>query len=267
MPVAASLPETLATPPPAGLSPAQQNVVPFWRCGVLLALAVLTLIIGALNPAPTGTLQSGVILALPDIVKVQLPDNHDLQFYGSKAPISDGELGILPPDTELLRKQYDDIRNHESVLCTILLSGVEQNSIHRAEVCLPGQGWTVVGQGNLPIALDSGHTLVVRNLTIQRSMITANNEHRMLQAHFMYWFVGENMTTPSQLMRVVFNTWDHILYNRAYRWAYIMVMSPVTSSIRPDGLDAAQTEAMMTGFIRHAVPTFQKNEMVDPTSR
>ena len=265
MPVAAPVPEKLTTPEKE-LPPSRQGDVPFWRCGVLLCLAVLMLIVGWLNPSSGSAAISGVVMTLPDIVKIPVAGQHDAQFYGSTAHVTEGELGILPPDTTIVRKQYDDIRDHESVQFTVLLSGAEQNSIHRAEVCLPGQGWTVTGQDNIPIPLISGHTLIVRKLTIQRDTLTPNNEHQLLRAFFMYWFVGDDLTTPSQFMRVFLNTWDRILYNRAYRWAYVMAMSPISSSMRPDGLTAEQTQAMMSGFVRQTVPSFQKSEMPEPAA-
>jgi len=264
MPVADSLPTTLGPSPSTALPSGQEGTVPLWRCGVILFLTLLMLAVGWIHPTVGAAPQSGVVMALPDTVSIPLPGNPKAQFYGSKASITEGELGTLPADTELVRKQYDDFRDHESIQFTILLSGIAQNSIHRAEVCLPGQGWTVVGQGNLSVPLTSGHDLVVRNLAIQRDTLTPGNDHRMFHAFFMYWFVGENLTTPSQFMRVFQNSWDRIFYNRAHRWAYVMIESPVSDSLRPDGLNAAQTQQMMADFIRQAVPTFQKTEMPAP---
>jgi hypothetical protein len=266
MAVTASLPTSLETASTVVPSRGPSGTVPLWRCGVIFALALIMLAMSWINPSKDIPQQSGIVMTLPSIVDVPLADRSNAQFYGLKAPISDGELGILPSDTELLRKQYEDVRGHESILCTLLLSGAEQRSIHRAEVCLPGQGWTIVGQGNLPVHLASGRDLVVRNLTIQRDVVSQNGEHHTVSAFFMYWFVGENLTTPSQFMRVFLNSWDRIFHNRAHRWAYIMVTSPVTDSYRPDGLNAAQTQAMMTNFIRQVVPSFQKSEMPVPSA-
>jgi len=265
MPVAE--PPTLSAQAPISPASTRDSVVPFWRCGVLLLLTLGMLIAEWLNPSVSIPQRSGVVMALPDVVKLQVPDHSLDQFYGSTAPVTEGELGTLPADTKIVRKQYDDFRGHNQILFTVLLSGSGQNSIHRAEVCLPGQGWTVVGQGDVPISLASGHNLVVRDLAIQRDNIGPDNEHRTLHADFMYWFVGENMTTASQFMRVFLSSWDRIFYNRAHRWAYVMAMSPVTDSIRPDGLNAAETQTMLTDFIRQVVPAFQKSEMPDRTDR
>ena len=206
-------------------------------------------------------------MTLPDRVTVPLPDRPEAEFHGFEAKITDGELGILPSDTEFARKQYQDVVGGNSILCTVLLSGFEQRSIHRAEVCLPAQGWTITGQNDVSIPMQSGHPLVVRNLAIQRDVVTSDNQHHLLRAYYMYWFVGGDMTTSSQFMRVFMSSWDRIVHNRAYRWAYVMVMSPVTSSIRPDGLNDEQTKAMMIDFIRRTAPVFQKSEMPDPAVR
>jgi EpsI family protein len=237
------------------------GTVPLWRCGVIFLLTLTMLIADWLNPALNPPQQSGVVMALPDVVKLQLPDRSAVPFYGSKEPVTEGELGTLPSGTQIVRKQYDDIKGHHSILCTVLLSSAGQNSIHRPEVCLPAQGWTVVGQDNLSIPLASGHALVVRKLSLQRENVTQNNGHRMLHAYFMYWFIGRDMTTPSHYMRVFISSWDRIFYNRAHRWAYAMVMAPITDSDPAGGLDAAQTQAMMTRFISQVVPSFQKSEM------
>jgi len=266
MPLAASPPAS--QPPSSGVSrpPDPRGVVPLWRSGVILFLAVFMLVVTRISSSAPTLPQSGVVMSLPNVIDAALPDRANVPFYGTKQPISEGELGILPADTEFVRKQYDDIRDHESVLCTLLLSGAEQRSIHRPEVCLPGQGWTIVGQDNVPIPLASGHNLVVRNLTIQRDVVSQNGQHHTIRAFYMYWFVGQNLTTPSQYMRVLLNSWDRVLYNHAHRWAYIMVMSPVSGSFRSTGLNDEQTKTMMTDFIRQAVPSFQKSEMPDQAS-
>ncbi len=261
MPVTDSPPAQEPSAPSTVTSSSPEGTVPLWRCGVLLGLTLLMVLSEAIHPSAGATPQSGVVMALPDEVTVPLPDRPNAQFYGTSASITEGELGTLPADTELVRKEYDDYRDHEAVQFTILLSGAAQNSIHRAEVCLPGQGWTVVGQDNLTVPLASGHNLIVRNLAIQRDNLSSSSEHHILHAYFMYWFVGENLTTPSQFMRVFLNSWDRIFYNRAHRWAYVMIESAVSDSLRPDGLNAAQTQKMMSDFIRQTVPAFQKSEM------
>jgi len=240
--------------------------VPLWRCGVLLFMAFAILTLSWIRPAPTIPAQAGVIMALPDLVKMVLPNQVEAGFHGFNRAISEAELADLPKDTGFSRKEYDDFAG-DDIFCTIVLSGAEQRSIHRPEACLPGQGWSILGQDNLSIRLNSGRDLVIRNLTIQRDHVTANNEHHVVRGYYMYWFVGENVTTPSHFTRFLLSGWDRVAHNRAHRWAYVSVLSPVTDSLRANGLNAEQTQTMMTDFIRKIVPAFQISEMAGQAAR
>ena len=106
---------------------------------------------------------------------------------------------------------------------------------------------------------------MVRNLTIQRDALDANKNRHIIKAYFMYWFVGENVTTSSHITRVLLSSWDRIVHNRAHRWAYVLALSPITEGQRTDGLNSEQTKKMLTDFIRQIVPTFQIAEMPKPT--
>ena len=57
------------------------------------------------------------------------------------------------------------------------------------------------------------------------------------------------------------SSWDRVINNSDHRWAYVIAMSPITDSIRSDGLNGEQTRQFMTDFIRQIVPVFQKSEM------
>jgi hypothetical protein len=194
---------------------------------------------------------------------MKMPDyvNSGPGFFGTEAPVTEAEKLILPKDTEFARKDYRDYPGRDDIFCGIVLSGAMQQSIHRPEVCLVAQGWTISEQENVPIKLESGHTLTVRNLTIRHVYPTAEGKQITLTRYNMYWFVGEGVTTPSHLVRIFLSSWDRVFHNRAHRWAYVTVSSYITKDLQPDGKDAAQTKAMMVDFIKHVVPTFQKNEM------
>src|ERR1700734_2985908 len=140
-------------------TPDDLGQVPYWRSGSILLLTALVGLAYWFNPPANLQSQAGVVMDLPVIVG---------DYFGSQGKISQGELEILPKDTEFARRNYDDGRGHQ-IECSIVLSGAEQRSIHRPEVCLVGQGWTIIGQNDVPILLDSGHKLVVRNLTLQRT--------------------------------------------------------------------------------------------------
>jgi hypothetical protein len=203
------------------------------------------------NPPVSVQPQAGVVMNLPILVG---------DYYGKQGEISKIELDILPKDTEFARRYYDDGHGHQ-IICSIVLSGAEQRSIHRPEACLVGQGWDIIGQENVPIPLLSGHQLIARKLSLERRMTDRNGGTVIVRAFYVYWFVGQNVTTPSEMERVLLSNWDRVVHNRAHRWAYVSVFSPITDNLRPDGLSAAQTQAFLVDFTRQVVPTFQISEM------
>jgi hypothetical protein len=225
--------------------------VPLWRSGVVVGLALLIGLTYFFNPPPDVQPQAGVVMELPVFVG---------DYLGKQGAITKIEYDLLPKDTEFARRFYDDSRGHQ-ISCTIVLSGAEQRSIHRPEGCLTGQGWTIVAQDTIPVPLQSGHTMQARKLTLERQWPGMNNQPITVRAFYIYWFVGQDVMTPSEFYRVLLSNWDRVVHNKAHRWAYVSVFSLITEGLAPDGLDPDQTEAVMKDFTKQIVPTFQISEM------
>jgi len=236
---------------PVPVAPPEARQPSVWRSVLVLLVATFTGLAYWFNPPIHIQDQAGVIMDLPVFVG---------DYFGKEGEITDVELRLLPKDTEFARRSYDDNQGHQ-INCSIVLSGAEQRSIHRPEACLLGQGWTIVAQNNIPIPLLSGHKLVARQLSLERQVVTQDNTHVTVRAFYIYWFVGQNVTTPSHFQRILLSNWDRVVHNRGHRWAYISVFSLITDNLRPDGLNAAQTTTLLTDFARQIVPTFQKSEM------
>jgi len=232
--------------------------IPTWRSGAIFGFAALVMIVYLVSPPVYLPTEAGVLLSLPEEVRLTGIDGG--HFYGTNAPVTDVEHKYLPKDTEFARKNYEDFHAH-NIFFSIVLSGVQQYTIHPPEVCLVAQGWDIVGQKDIPIRLPSGHELVVRNLSIQRNAINNQKEPFLLKAYYMYWYVADNITTPDHATRNWMSSWDRVVHNRDHRWAYVIAMSPISQTFRPDGLDADQTRDLLTSFIRQIVPTFQKDEL------
>lgn len=225
--------------------------VPLWRSGVLLFVLVLMGLAYWFNPPLTVQSQAGVVMDLPVILG---------DYFGKEGEITKVEHDLLPQDTEFARRNYEDSHGNQ-ITCSIVLSGAEQRSIHRPEGCLTGQGWTIIGQDNIPIPLPSGHNLVARKLSLARQVPDQNGGAITVRAFYVYWFVGQNVTTPSEVARVLLSNWDRVMHNRAHRWAYVSVFSYITDNLRPGGLDDGQTQDLLVNFTQQIVPTFQINEM------
>jgi EpsI family protein len=236
------------------------GTAPLWRSTVILGLALIMAFVGWKSPAPYLPPQAGVLMDLP--YQVTVPELTGGEFFGNEAPVTEAEHRMLPKDTEFSRKFYDDFHGH-TIFFSIVLSGRQQYVIHPPQVCLVAQGWTIVKEENVPIRLNSGHELVVRNLSLERDTVSDDNEHHLIHSYYMYWYVADGVTTPSSVRRNWINSWDRVFHNRDHRWAYVTAMSAITESLRPDGLDAGQTREMLADFIRQIIPSVQKSEVVD----
>jgi EpsI family protein len=239
------------------------GAVPLWRSAVILGLFSIMMITWWTSPPLYLPSQAGVLMTLPD--QVTVPELTGGHFSGLDAPVSEAEHTLLPKDTEFSRKNYDDFHGH-TVFFSIVLSGLQQYTIHPPQICLVAQGWKIVKEEDVPIQLKSGHELVVRNLSIQRDSIGDDQQHHLIQAYYMYWYVADGVTTSSHAMRNWISSWDRIFHNHDHRWAYVIAMSPITESTRPDGLDSGQTREMLTNFIRQIVPTVQISELSEQLS-
>lgn len=258
MPLSSSPLPTGTTPSPGVASPSPAPVLPdspdrgaLWRSGLLLLLALILGLSYAFNPPLTYQPQSGVVMNLP----VFMGD-----YFGKQGEISKVELDVLPKDTEFARRNYSDSHGHQ-INCSIVLSGAEQRSIHRPEGCLTGQGWSITDQRNIPIPMTSGHTLVARRLSLERRATDKSGEPITLRAFYVYWFVGNHVTTPSHFTRIFLGDWDRVIHGRAHRWAYVSVFSLITDNLRADGLGPDQTQSLLTDFAKQIVPTFEIDEM------
>ena len=175
--------------------------IPWWRSGTVIALAALTIWLCRESAPPNISPESGVIMDLPTLVG---------EYWGTSETVSPSELALLPGDTEFEKKIYQDLTGN-SLTAQVVLSGGEKRSIHRPEVCLPGQGWSVQAGEVLPITLANGRTLDVMKLTLNREIETGPGQRVNLKSYFLYWFVGKDTSTPHHWVRLAKTKWDMVV--------------------------------------------------------
>jgi EpsI family protein len=224
---------------------------PLTRSMTVAAMALLTVLFCIWTTPPTSQTVAGVTLTLPEDVGT---------WWGFDQSISEAEKTLLPSDTEFERKEYDSVEG-DKITCSIVLSGAEKRSIHRPEICLPGQGWTLKSGQVISVPLHSGHNLKVMNLTITRPITTPTGQKLELSAYYIYWFVGDKVTTPYHWERLWLTSWDRIVHQVNHRWAYIIVTSPITQGLRPNGKSPTETLEILKGFIADVAPSFQKDNL------
>jgi len=214
------------------------------RGGVVAILAAGAYVFCRSSPSITTGTESGVIMNLPEIVD---------GFTGEDQPVSDSERHMLPKDTEFAKKVYKNFGGQQ-ISSQIVLAGGEKRSIHRPEVCLRAQGWTLKTGETVPVVLDNGQTLDVMKLIIARPVEVRPGVQKELTSIFLYWFVGKNMTTPYHWERLAHTNWDRIAHNINHRWAYVIVSAPVLEGFVPGGKSQAETLELLKSFVAELAP-------------
>ena len=226
-------------------------------CAGLVAGAALRLDGLPLNP------RVGIKLAPDGVNPVALPAYLGTDWEGQPADITAIEREVLPPDTGFSRKTYVSLHNlNQRVFVSIVLSGRDRTSIHRPEICLVGQGWTINDRTThrfawpaeaLAKAVKPGLTYAAVPATllrIERELTTPRGDKVKVPALFAYWFVGADKVVASSAERVLYTSLDRLRQLQAHRWAYVVVQT-----IAPDGEAAAL--ARMQAVLNGSLPAFQ----------
>jgi hypothetical protein len=232
------------------ISTADAPPPPIWKPLVLGGLALATVAACIWGSPAAHHSEPGIVMNLPGSIGA---------LWGTDQPVSDSERVILPPDTEFAKKLYSDGLGTD-IHCQIVLAGAEKRSIHRPEVCLPAQGWTIKSGQVVPVTLANGRVLDVMKLVVSRPVVLSNGQQRELNTVFCYWFVGKNATTPHHMVRVLKTNIDMLLHNVNHRWAYVIASMPVLEGFVPGGKGLDATTQTVERFIADLAPALMKDE-------
>jgi exosortase len=219
-----------------------RNGILLWRSIVGLLISVGAGVMVILSSASHRMGAAGVKMELPDTV------GDALGFDGSL----DREHRLLPADTEFAKKEYLSA-SPTPITCEIVLTGVERSSIHRAEACLLGQGWNIVSDEKVSVALATGRKQKVRVLSLSKV-----RDGQRLFGCFLYWYVGADRTTDDTFSRIFLTSWDHLTRGVNHRWAYVTVNSELAPN---QGQSEEARRALVSRLVRFAadvIPIIQK---------
>jgi EpsI family protein len=206
--------------------------------------------------------EAGVVLAADGLNPVELPAFLGTEWIGQRAEVSATERDILPADTGFSRKNYAFVgdRKHD-VFLSIVLSGRDRTSIHRPELCLVGQGWTIEGamQHSFRHARTSGPGGDFRATVLRVRREVPSPRGRVVVPQLVaYWFVGGDSIVASHWQRFLHDAWNRVTRARADRWAYVLMQTDAR-----DGEAAAL--ARMQAVLDGTLPVFQKS--IAPSAR
>jgi Protein of unknown function (DUF3485) len=220
--------------------------LPWWRSIVVVVLSGIIAGLIYLTPAATGISEAGVNMALPDSIG---------DYLGFDRAVSESEIQFLPKDTEFAKKAYIG-RAPTEIACEVVLSGAQRNSIHRPQVCLIGQGWTITDEKPISVLLANQRVQRVRLLTLGRV-----ENGKKLNSYFLYWFVGKDKTTDDHFQRILLTCWDRIMKGTNHRWAYVMVSGILPTTVADSEKAKEELISQLTDFVREIIPLIQKPEV------
>jgi|GEM_PF-92120 len=236
--------EKIAKNLPADHSPGIRGLV--WRSIVVLLVAAGAAVTVTISSSFRSIGAAGVEMELPDTV------GDALGFQGSL----DREHRLLPADTEFAKKEYLNA-SPTPITCELILTGAERSSIHRAEACLLGQGWTILNDQEVRIPLATGQTQKARLLGMSKV-----RDGQRLFGYFLYWYVGADRTTDDTFSRIFLTSWDQLTRGVNHRWAYVTLSTELAPS-QAGSEEAKQTlVSRLERFAADIIPMIQKPQTI-----
>ncbi len=217
---------------------------------VILAVAEMFFLTRLTALSPPGA--AGLRLSADGRNPVSLPDYLGIEWTGESVPVTAAEREILPPDTGYSRKLY--FNHHDATqqaFLSIVLSGRDRTSIHRPEICLVAQGWTLLGTSEHRFSFP-GHpeaAFPATLLHVQREALTPRGRET-IQALVAYWFVSSDAVVASHVDRMWHDAWNRMRHLRADRWAYVLMLTDTRAG------EAAALARMQT-VLDQTLPDFQ----------
>lgn len=228
------------------------------RTGIFGGLALLTILACRLFSDAQTNPVAGVVVWLPE----------DLLGYRVETGVmGKEEKKWLPTDTTFLKRVYtedwlpESDANYRALSATLIVAGSDSRSLHRPQVCLTAQHWSIVKREVVRLET-AGGPLEVMDFHLARTIrnpdgsprLDAKGEAITVKAHYVYWWIGPETSTPSDEERVWLEVWNSILKGRKERWAYPSVMVYVD-----ERREESESQERAYQFIRKYAPDFQKS--------
>ena len=226
-----------------------------WPAASLVVLAAAAVALAAHGVDRTqASPEVGVYLTADGRDPVPLPTFLGTDWIGQRVPVSAVEREVLPPDTGYARENYVAVQDRrEQVFVSIVLSGRDRTSIHRPEICLVGQGWTIEGRMRHDFVYPGapGATIPATVLRVQHEAVTPGGRRVLVPALVAYWFVGRDRVVATHWARMFRGAVDQLRRLQSDRWAYVLLQTGAA-----DG-DAAALVRLQT-VLDQTLPVFEK---------
>ena len=179
-------------------------------------------------------------------------------YQGREFEMTAAEKNLLDEGVKLSRDIYSSAKGKQ-IMATIIVSGFEKRSLHRPEVCLPNQGWTVTDRTPMQLQLADGRELTLMMMRIFRDVEPRPGERIRTRAINFYWYIGSDGTTCADHYEHVFlSYYDAVFRNLQHRWAMASIFVPLQEQPvgQEDPLQELNAVEDAREFLAQLVPTF-----------
>jgi hypothetical protein len=186
------------------------------------------------------------------LMKIDLP-GRVLDFTSTNFPEPDVVSGYLPKDTSYAERIYI-APDGFWVQATIVLMGADRTSIHNADYCLDGQGFSGREKSvvNIFVAGTQPYQLPVARWDVSGEFAQPDGQKIIRHGVYVFWFVADGEETPDHFEFMKRQTLHFLRTGVLQRWAYISYFS----ACAPGQEDA--TFGRMEKLIAASVPEFQQ---------
>lgn len=162
-------------------------------------------------------------------VKLELP--LEVGSYGGRVlGMSAAERDVLDEGVELVRNSYASPKGR-GVLATVIVGGPGKRTLHRPEVCLPGQGWIIGSSEVVTLRMGGGREVEATLLRLFRDGEGSDGVRVRVRGFNLYWYVGsDGATRPDYYGHIAKGYQDAILKNLNHRWSMVSVFVPVSEA-------------------------------------
>ncbi len=207
----------------------------------------------------------------------ELP-NTLLGRVGVELEVSQKEKDTLADDTTFARKRYFDNKEENAdpyVDVSVVFSGKDiNNSIHRPEICLVAQGWTLSSETY--VMVDFGERRIpFKEIVSARTRVSTDGSasknskgEAIIDTRVLYYtFAGAEAIVAGHYERTWEDIKTRILQGTDQQWAYVTISMDVTKNPLDDikeksyfkEFDVEQTRAALKEFTSDAMPLLLNN--------
>lgn len=154
-------------------------------------------------------------------MKIDLPE-HIGDFTSTNMPEPDVVVGYLPKDTSYAERIYN-APDGFWVQATIVLMGADRTSIHNADFCLGGQGFSGREKFVANILIDGAqpYPLPVARWNINGVFQQPEGQKADVHGVYVFWFVADGEETPDHFQFMKWLALDLLRTGVLQRWAYV----------------------------------------------